>query len=149
MKKINRQSTDSGLRGLRYSLGLCMLIMGLGGVGFWIIEPRAETLLDGLWLAFTTAATVGYGDIIPSTHLSRAFSVVVVLMGLAVLSLVTASVAAMLVEVEEREVEDDLMREIDALRSEVRTLRADILKELGRSSQPSGTDGSELGKPVP
>ena len=116
-------------RGLLYSLGLCLLILGMGGLGFWMLEPRAHTFSDGLWLAFTTAATVGYGDIVPSTHASRAFAVVVVLLGLAVLSLVTASVAAMFVETEERQIERDLMHEIGALRSEVRSLR-DELREL-------------------
>ena len=116
-------------RGLLYSLVLCLLILGLGGLGFWMLEPRAHTLSDGLWLAFTTAATVGYGDIVPSTHASRAFAVIVVLLGLAVLSLVTASVAAMFVETEERQIERDLMHEIGALRAEVRSLR-DELREL-------------------
>jgi voltage-gated potassium channel len=123
-------------RGLMYSLVLCLLILGLGGVGFWILEPRALTLSDGLWLAFTTAATVGYGDIVPSTHASRAFSVVVVLLGLAVLSLVTASVAAMFVETEERQVERDLMREIGALRAEVRHLH-DELRGMKNTPPPS------------
>lgn len=113
-------------RGLIYSLLLCLLILGLGGVGFWILEPSALTFSDGLWLAFTTAATVGYGDIVPSTHASRAFSVLVVLLGLAVLSLVTASVAAMFVETEEREVERDLMDELGALRAEVRSLHQEL-----------------------
>jgi voltage-gated potassium channel len=116
-------------RGLMYSLLLCLLILGLGGVGFWLLEPRALTLADGLWLAFTTAATVGYGDIVPSTHASRAFSVLVVLLGLAVLSLVTASLAAMFVETEERQIERDLMHEIGTLRREVRSLHDD-LREL-------------------
>ena len=116
-------------RGVRYSLVLCLLILGLGGVGFWIVEPRAVTLGDGLWLAFTTAATVGYGDIVPSTDLSRAFAVLVVLLGLAVLSLVTASVAAMFVETEERQIERDLMHAIGALRAEVKSLH-DELREL-------------------
>lgn len=116
-------------RGLLYSLVLCLLILGMGGLGFWILEPRAHTFSDGLWLAFTTAATVGYGDIVPSTHASRAFAVIVVLLGLAVLSLVTASVAAMFVETEERQIERDLMHEIGALRSEVRSLRSE-LREL-------------------
>ena len=114
-------------RGFFYSLLLCLLILGLGGVGFWILEPRAHTLSDGLWLAFTTAATVGYGDIIPTTHASRAFSVVVVLLGLAVLSMVTASVAAMLVETEERQLARKLMHEIGELRGEIRSLRAAVL----------------------
>lgn len=119
-------------RGLIYSLVLCLVILGLGGVGFWILEPRALTLSDGLWLAFTTAATVGYGDIVPSTHASRAFSVLVVLLGLAVLSLVTASVAAMFVETEERQIEQDLMREISALRAEVRHLHEEVRGAKGR-----------------
>ena len=116
-------------RGVMYSLVLCLMILGLGGVGFWVIEPRAVTLSDGLWLAFTTAATVGYGDIVPSTHLSRVFAVLVVLLGLAVLSLVTASVAAMFVETEERQIERDLMHAIGALRTEVKSLH-DELREL-------------------
>jgi len=113
-------------QGLLYSLLLCVVIMSLGGVGFWLIEPRAHTLSDGLWLAFTTAATVGYGDIVPSTSASRAFAVLVVLLGLAVLSLATASVAAMFVETEERQIERDLLREIGALRAEVRALRDEV-----------------------
>ena len=113
-------------RGLMYSVLLCLAILGLGGAGFWLIEPKVSSLGDGLWLAFTTAATVGYGDIVPSTHASRAFSVVVVLLGLAVLSLVTASVAAMFVETEERQIERDLMNEIGALRAEVHRLHEDV-----------------------
>ena len=126
MKKWNHRKRLITRRGLVYSLVLCLLILGLGGVGFWLLEPRAMTLSDGLWLAFTTAATVGYGDIVPSTHASRAFSVVVVLLGLAVLSLVTASVAAMFVETEERQIERDLMNEIGALRVQVHHLQEDV-----------------------
>ena len=109
-------------RGLVYSLLLCVVILGFGGMGFWLLEPSAQTISDGLWLAFTTAATVGYGDIIPTTHASRAFAVVVVVLGLAVLSLVTASLAAMFVETEERQIERDLLDEIAQLRAEVRSL---------------------------
>ena len=122
----NRRKRLITRRGLVYSLVLCMLILALGGLGFWVLEPGILTLKDGLWLAFTTAATVGYGDIIPSTDASRAFSVVVVLLGLAVLSLVTASVAAMFVEIEERQIERDLMDEIGALRAEVRALHDEL-----------------------
>lgn len=129
MKRWQNRKKLITRRGLLYSLVLCLLILSLGGVGFWVLEPRAHTFSDGLWLAFTTAATVGYGDIVPSTHASRAFSVIVVLLGLAVLSLVTASVAAMFVETEERQIERDLMYEIGTLRAEVRSLR-DELREL-------------------
>jgi voltage-gated potassium channel len=125
-------------RGLAYSLALCLFILGLGGLGFWLVEPDVHTLSDGLWLAFTTAATVGYGDLVPTTMLSRGFAVVVVLLGLAVLSLVTASVAAMFVEREERQFEHDLLHQISTLQTEVRNLRADIqaLRAEAPTAQP-------------
>ena len=117
-------------QGFIYSLMLAIAILVLGGVGFWWLDPKVLTLSDGLWLSFTTAATVGYGDLVPSTHASRAFSVVVVLLGLAVLSLVTASLAAMFVErevqEEDRVIERDLMREIRHLREELTQLRQEV-----------------------
>ncbi len=122
-------------RGLIYSLIMCLMIMGFGGVGFWLLEPKVVTLSDGLWLAFTTAATVGYGDLVPSTHLSRIFAVVVVLLGLAVLSLVTASVAAVFVETEERQIERDLMHEIGALRKDIHRLQQQV-ESLRPSADP-------------
>ncbi|CAM3336356.1 potassium channel family protein [Polaromonas hydrogenivorans] len=126
-------------RGVIYSLILCGVILLLGGVGFWLLDPGVHTIADGLWLAFTTAATVGYGDMVPSTHASRMFAVIVVLLGLAVLSLATASLAAIFVEKdveegEELQIEHQLMREIRHLREEVQSLRLEIQRE--KSGQP-------------
>ena len=113
--------------GLPHLLGLGIGVLGLCGLGFWWLEPNAHTYGDGLWLAFTTAATVGYGDIVPSTPAAKIFAVFVVLMGFAVLSLVTASIAALWVQTEERRIEHeilrDLHREMRAIRSELADLR--------------------------
>ena len=126
MTRITRRKSQFHRRGLLYSLALCLVILFLGGAGFWIIDPKVDSLADGMWLSFTTAATVGYGDMVPSTPMARMFSVGVVLLGLAVLSTATASVAAFFVEEEEREVERDLMHELGVLREEVRSLRQAI-----------------------
>jgi voltage-gated potassium channel len=113
--------------GLPQLLGLGIGVLGLCGLGFWWLEPRAQTFGDGLWLAFTTAATVGYGDIVPSTPAAKIFAVFVVLMGLAVLSLVTAAIAALWVKGEERRIEHEILRdlhlELRAIRDEVAALR--------------------------
>ncbi len=118
-------------KGLASSVALALAILGLGGAGFWLIDPEVETLSEGLWLAFTTAATVGYGDTVPSTPASRLFAVLVVLVGLAVLSLVTASVAAILVGQKERQIELELMQALHAMRHELHGLREEVrqLKE--------------------
>ena len=124
--------------GLMYMLFSATLILGLCGLGFWVLEPRATTLGDGLWLAFTTAATVGYGDIVPSTPASKIFSVFVVMLGYGVLSLVTAAIAAQWVEAEERQIEREILRDVhrqmDALRAEISRLRDDL--NLSRPSAP-------------
>ncbi len=126
-------------RGLWYSLALCVAILLFGGVGFWLLEPGIHSLQDGLWLAFTTAATVGYGDTVPKTDAGRMFAVLVVLLGLAVLSMVTASLAAVFVErdveAEERQIERDLMREIRLLRDQVRALEQRLPAPPGDSAQ--------------
>lgn len=121
-------------QGVFYSLILCGAILLLGSIGFWLLDPGVHTISEGLWLAFTTAATVGYGDVVPSTHASRIFAVVVVLLGLAVLSLATASLAAIFVEKdvaqgEELQIEHELMREIRHLREEVQSLRHKIERQ--------------------
>ena len=104
-------------------LALGIGVLGLCGLGFWWLEPRVLSFGDGLWLAFTTAATVGYGDIVPSTPAAKIFAVFVVLLGFAVLSLVTAAIAALWVQTEERRIERELLHE---LHRELRAVRRDI-----------------------
>lgn len=121
-------------KGLLYSIVLCAVIIVVGGLGFWVLEPKVHNFADGLWLAFTTAATVGYGDIVPSTMASRAFSIEVVLMGLAVLSLVTASVAAILVEAEERDFDSTLLHQVAQLQLQLDRMeqqQRQLLKQQG------------------
>lgn len=136
MKRLKQRRLHLMRRGLWYSLALCLVILLLGGVGFWALEPGIETLQDGLWLSFTTAATVGYGDVVPRTSTGRMFSVLVVLVGLAVLSMVTASLAAIFVEreveEEERQIQHDLMHEIRLLREQIRLVQA----RLDQTSPP-------------
>lgn len=121
-------------------LGAAVLVLLLCGGGFWWIEPRTPTLADGLWLAFTTAATVGYGDVVPSTPASKVFAVFVVLLGFGILSLVTASIAAMWVESSERRMEHDILRDLHAeigqLRAEMRATHDELRSLQRRLDQP-------------
>ncbi|MBH9576126.1 two pore domain potassium channel family protein [Inhella sp. 1Y17] len=130
---------------LRHVLALSVAVLGACGIGFWLLEPRAVTLGDGLWLAFTTAATVGYGDIVPTTPASKIFSIFVVLLGYAALSLVTAGIASVWVETTERQVERDILRELHtelrALRAELSSLRAQRRSET-RAENPCPASGA-------
>ncbi|MGM9514894.1 potassium channel family protein [Roseateles sp. DB2] len=122
--------------GLGYLLLLALMVLLFCGVGFWVLEPRVRTPGDGMWLAFTTAATVGYGDIVPTTAAAKIFSVFVVLLGYAVLSLVTAAIAAMWVETTEREVEKDILRDLHTQLRSVHEELAAVREELRQLKRP-------------
>ncbi len=110
-------------------IALAIGVFSLCGAGFWWLEPNVDGFGEGLWLAFTTAATVGYGDIVPSTPASKIFAVFVVLLGFAVLSLVTAAIAAMWVQSEERKIEKELLRDLHA---QLRVIRDELEQRRGR-----------------
>lgn len=67
----------------------------------WLLPPHAVRyekkndvyMYSAMWLVFVTSTTVGYGDIIPTTHLSRAVAAVSGLIGIVSASLITASLA--------------------------------------------------------
>lgn len=118
---------------LPYLLGLGMVTMALAGVGFYWLEPTIESYGDGLWLAFTSAATVGYGDLVPTTNISRLFSVVMVLLGYAIMSMVTASIAAFFIGEDEKRLRREMHHDIKALREEVALLRSELGKKDGEA----------------
>ena len=132
--------------GLAYLLLLALGVLALCGAGFWWLEPTVHSIGEGLWLAFTTAATVGYGDIVPTVPASRLFAVFVVLLGFGVLSTVMAAIAAAWVETEERRMEREIMED---LRSQIGGLKEDIgrLSAQVQALTAQVADAAEPGPP--
>ena len=62
--------------------------------------PGAEitSFGDAIWWAFETITTVGYGDFVPVTWPGRAYAVLIMLVGISVLGVVSAGLAATLVK---------------------------------------------------
>jgi len=75
-----------------------------------------------VWLAFVTATTIGYGDIVPTTGPSRVVAVFVSLIGWVLLSLFTANVVAVLLGRDEESERRRLAHEIAAMRSRVESV---------------------------
>lgn len=62
-----------------------------------------KTFADGLWWAVTTVTTVGYGDRFPTTTEGRLLAVMLMLMGISLVGVITASVAAWFVKMSQDE----------------------------------------------
>ncbi len=119
-----------------YLLGWGAVTLALAGAGFYWLEPTVHSYSQGLWLAFTTGATVGYGDIVPTTEASRIFAVVMVVLGFTILSVVTASLAAFFIGEEEKVLRHEMHQDIRELRKEVRDLRDEL--KIHRENNISG-----------
>lgn len=124
-----------------YVLGLGVVTLVVAGAGFYWLEPTVESYGEGLWLAFTSGATVGYGDFVPTTPASRLFAALVVLVGYAILSMVTASIAAFFVGEDEKHLRREIHHDIKALRDEVAQLRAAFDEQ---KRPPGGNDADQV-----
>jgi voltage-gated potassium channel len=58
---------------------------------------------DGLWWSITTVTTVGYGDRYPTTTEGRCLAVALMIMGISLMGVITASVAAWFVKMGDKE----------------------------------------------
>ncbi len=71
----------------------------LATVGFGVLMTAVDhrnftTVGQGLWWSVQTVTTVGYGDIVPTNTAGRLVAAVVMLVGLAFLSVITAAITS-------------------------------------------------------
>jgi voltage-gated potassium channel len=113
------------------ALGAALLavayLMAVGALAVLDAERAAPTshitsIGDALWWAAVTVTTVGYGDTYPVTVVGRVVAFALMLVGISLLGVLTASVAAWFVG-RTREVENEVLVELRALRAEVADLR--------------------------
>lgn len=108
-------------------------------------DPTIVTLSDALWWSLTTMTTVGYGDLYPTTLEGRLIAATLMLSGIALLGVVTASIAAWFVERFQQTSAAESRNEADLrlVLAELRKVRA-RLDELAerRDDGPGTTAGS-------
>lgn len=132
---LNRNSSR-GLRGrvVLYVVAGTSLLVLCGALAVTDAErdaPEANirNVGDGLWWALSTMTTVGYGDRYPTTTTGRFVAGALMLGGIALLGVVTATLASWLVErvAEAGESERAATHaQVEALTDEVRALRAEL-----------------------
>ena len=94
---------------------------------------------DALWWSFETITTVGYGDFVPVTWLGRFFAVFIMLLGISVLGVISAALAATLVKRSQPPApgNDDVLAEI----AELKQMVADLQRHLGAVA-PTPAEGA-------
>jgi voltage-gated potassium channel len=75
-----------------------LIVTVLSGIFMTYIDPGIGSLGNGLWWAWQTVTTVGYGQVIPDSTLGRVFAGFLMLVGVGLFSLVSANLAAYFIE---------------------------------------------------
>lgn len=127
---------------IRNHLGTTLLIsalfIGLSGAFISAIDPAIETPWDGIWWALVTITTVGYGDLVPVTSAGKVFAGVLILVGIGLFSLLTASFSVFFLEREEEEVidkESELLERMDHLERKMSRLENNVARLLDYQQQ--------------
>jgi voltage-gated potassium channel len=83
--------------GLQWVLLAVIMVMLICAIGLFLVEhgqnPNINSFDDALWWSIVTVTTVGYGDIYAVTVAGRIFSVLLMLSGIALLAILTSSIA--------------------------------------------------------
>jgi voltage-gated potassium channel len=122
------------LEGLRY-VGLLALLTVLGGGAAFAAVERHSSTWDGVWWAFTTMTTVGYGDKFPVTVLGRTVGMAVMLVGIGSIAILTGAVAQRFLspQLEEiAELESEGAAELETAETDVLAEVREIRARLGR-----------------
>jgi len=104
LARVLNRSVTSSLVGKvsTYVVGVAVVACALGAIAVLDAEQDAKganitTFGDALWWAATTVTTVGYGDRFPVTTEGRFIAVALMIVGIAMVGAVTASVATWMV----------------------------------------------------
>jgi voltage-gated potassium channel len=117
------------LRGrlLIYAAGASVLLVYVAALAMYDIEhqhPEAmiTTFGDAIWWAIVSITTVGYGDLYPVTFTGRAITVALMIYGIALLGIVTATLASWLIQ----QVGEEAAKSRAATAADIDTLRQEI-----------------------
>jgi voltage-gated potassium channel len=124
---LERRTRRRGLRP-RDAAFLIVVVWLVTVVVFGVVEHLIDdttfpTVWLGMWWALTTVTTVGYGDVVPKDSVGRVVASFLLLGGLALLSVVTATITSGFVARAQRETRSDADIELLA---EIRELRARV-----------------------
>ena len=104
----------------------------LAGVLMSAIDPRFSSPWVGIWWAWETITTVGYGDHVPESFAGRVLAVIVMLMGLALISLLTANFSAYFISRGTNKItktEDEILKAVKGIQQRLEQLE-ETMKQL-------------------
>jgi voltage-gated potassium channel len=133
-KAVARATTPRGAT-IVIATASTVITVGAGFLMTLVDDENFPSIGSGLWWAVQTVTTVGYGDDVPTNLTGRLVAVLVMLVAIAFLTVVTASITSTFVSRSRREPSDAEIAMAEQLRQLDSRLER-IEAALSRSSSP-------------
>jgi voltage-gated potassium channel len=108
-----------------------LFILGAGTISFFLLEHglnrNVDSFDDALWYVIVTITTVGYGDISPTSVGGRIAGAIIMIAGVFFMSLLTASLASIMIEKDSKEESDKNLAE---MKTQMENMRQEMLAEI-------------------
>lgn len=132
------------VRLMRRSITILVIVLLVGGLGIWTVEGShgaegVETFGESLWWSFTTVVTGGFGDIRnPETTTGRLLTVFLIIAGMVVVGIFTATLTSLLVR--EGDMSAELLALEERILGELRLLRGEVAGADADAVAPTAAD---------
>lgn len=117
-----------GRRKFHYTVLVGMAIILLGALAMFAVESGQNKHIasfgDALWWSVVTATTVGYGDLSPVTTEGRIIAVALMLTGIGVIGIFTATIASMFLEDHHQDTRSSVDARLDVIEEKLDRLLA-------------------------
>jgi voltage-gated potassium channel len=125
--------------GLRVAIPAAVAGLVAAGLLFAAVEGPSVSAWDGVWWAFTTISTVGYGDVVPRTDVGRVIALAIMVLGVGFLFLLAGSLIERFIATEVRRdlagieaPEREILQRLEGVEARLR----EIDERLGRLEPP-------------
>jgi voltage-gated potassium channel len=87
-----------------YLAGATIVLATITGIFVRLVDKKDfHSVGEGIWWAIVTLATVGYGDIVPTTPWGRVIGSIVIVFGVTFLAFLTATVTSLFVSSDQQQ----------------------------------------------
>lgn len=131
-----------GKNKLGATLVVAIIITSLWGVLVYFVDPAIKSPWDGIWWAWETITTVGYGDIVPTNVAARLLGIILMIMGILLVSLLTANFSAYLISKTSKKIEkdeDEILNFVKSLNNRLENIEKQ-LDQLNHSKNSTQSD---------
>ncbi len=120
------------------TLGVSLIIMTIAGMLVAGIDPGIESVWEGLWWAWVTITTVGYGDVVPVTGEGRLIGAILILIGVGLFAMLTASISVLFISRSDEEMEENLEQQMRKNETKAMAQLSRIEKKMEKLEQQLG-----------